>query len=267
MITHWDKRWDDLPDQETFYTKRLIDKQVLNNLVENASTLFIKIKILSDETKVPERAWVGYVYDFRDEKDKVRFKVSIEREISLAEVPHEYFSLKEGWYMIDWSLRRIFSPDHYLYPPFFYSLLTTKDWQEFEKYVFMLLKLIGIHNIHRYVKQKGQPDGFFVFGKHLAVIYDCTLEKDFEKEKSQQIHNYVNQLRAGVLKPGREKEYDIKDYNKQVWIITRGTTRLIKKIYDIQVKEVSINKLIEIYGKRIEEDLDEEDLEIMLTHI
>ena len=76
-------------------------------------------------------------------------------------------------------------------------------------------------------------------------------------------------MRTGVLKPerGREKEYDIKDYNKQVWIITRGATRLIKEIYNIQVKEVSINKLIEIYGKRMEEDLDEEDLEIMLTHI
>jgi len=58
MITHWDKHWDDLPYQETFYTKRLIDKQVLNNLVENASTLFIKIKLLNDETKVPERAWI-----------------------------------------------------------------------------------------------------------------------------------------------------------------------------------------------------------------
>ncbi len=50
-------------------------------------------------------------------------------------------------------------------------------------------------------KQKGRPDGFFVFGKHLAVIYDCTLEKDFKKEKSQQILNYVNQLKNEVLKP------------------------------------------------------------------
>jgi hypothetical protein len=47
---------------------------VLNNLVENALTLFIKIKLLSDETKVPERAWIGYVYGFRDEKDRIRFK-------------------------------------------------------------------------------------------------------------------------------------------------------------------------------------------------
>jgi hypothetical protein len=74
MITHWDRHWGDLPDQETFCTKRLIDKQVLNNLVENALTLFIKIKLLSDETKVPERAWIGYVYGFRDEKDRIRFK-------------------------------------------------------------------------------------------------------------------------------------------------------------------------------------------------
>jgi len=55
-------------------------------------------------------------------------------------------------------------------------------------------------------KQKGRPDGFFVFGKHLAVIYDCTLEKDFEKEKNQQIDNYVNQLKNEVLKPYGERE-------------------------------------------------------------
>lgn len=79
----------------------------------------------------------------------------------------------------------------------------------------------------------------------------------------------MNQLRTGVLKPerGREKEHDIKNYNKQVWIIPRERSRSIGEIHEVKIKEVSIQRLIEIYRRRMEENLEEENLEKELTYI
>jgi len=273
MVTHWDKHWDALPNHETYFPKdRILFELVNDNLVDNAPTLFIKLK--NKRTKKPERTWIGYVYEFKEQADKVYFKVNLEKEVPLPEISEKkYLVLKEGWYLIDCcskegSIQLEFS----LYPPLFYSLLKTREGGEFEDYVFMLLKLVGIHNIYKFEnrEQRGKPDGFFVFGKHLAVIYDCTLKEDFAESKAQQIENYCSQLKGGKLRyktRAGEKEYDISARDKQVWIITRGNTRLVKQVDDIKIKEVSIQRLIEIYKKRLKENLDEGELEKELINI
>jgi hypothetical protein len=123
------------------------------------------------------------------------------------------------------------------------------DWKEFENHTFWLLKLIGIHRLYRFEKQRGNADGFFIFG-NLAVIYDCTLEEEFDETKKQQIQNYHAQLKSGKLE--HEKTfYDISHRQKQVWITSRGSPRVIKQIDDITVKEVPVQELIKIYKTRI----------------
>jgi len=275
MVTHWDDHWNNLKNQGTYYTENMIEKEVnINNLVENASTLFITTLFIKLEDRgghkfgPPQRAWIGSVYGFRKVRDEIHFKVKIDKEIPLSKVPEEYLSLSPGWYLRDWYLleEEVVLLECFLYPPFFDSLLTTKAPKEFEEYVFKLLKLLGIHNIHKFEDQKGRPDGFFIF-KILAVIYDCTLNENFEEEKAQQIKNYYAQLESGRLEYGEKYYYPISNRRKQVWIITRGRPRLVQRIDDVEVKEVPVQALIEIYVKRLIENLNETELEKELIDI
>jgi hypothetical protein len=265
MVTNFGDHWDNLPTNETSYTTGLLIGVRPEELIENAKTLFIK---LSGRYGPPEKAWIGYVYgyDTKREKNRIYFKVKIEREIPLHQLPPEIQALrKSGWYLKDKVLPIETSHDSSLVPPFFSELLATNDWKEFEDCVFYLLKLIGIDEIVRYDKteQKGHPDGFFIV-KNLAVIYDATLDTKFEETKNQQIENYVNMLKKNRIdyqKDNLHLTYDISRHTKQVWIITRGTSRIKWHFDDIKVKEVSVSDLIKIYKWRLQQDpLREEEL-------
>jgi hypothetical protein len=250
MVTHWEKHWDNI--NETHYPIKMIKFEHEKNLIEKVPTLFIK---LNRKTKEAEKAWIGYVYNIRKEHSAIRFNVFVKREIPPSKILRRYLGLKEGWYL------------EYLFPPFFASL-ESENWEEFENGVFWLLKLIGLHNLYRFERQeqRGRSDGFFVF-KDLVVIYDCTLEKDFEKSKAQQIGNYVSQLKNDRIS-WRNNTYTISNHmKKQVWIITRGAPRVIERIDGITVKEVPVQELIEIYVERLIEDVDEEELVRKLLHI
>lgn len=258
MVTHWVNHWDCLPGNETHFTKGMLRQPMTRDKIrENTPTIFIK---KNKETRKPEKAWEGSVYGFRVGKDRIYFKVKIDREIP---IPPEYSEYPEGWYVI--GLEEEIPLEAVYYPPFFYILNTSKNYDEFERYTYSLLKLLGIHQIIKYEKQKGQPDGFFKFG-NLAVIYDATLESTFEKTKETQINNYCSQLKAGSL-THKNKTIDLSHCNKQIWIITRGSSRTIKTIDNIIVKEVPISKIIQICLRRIEEEIDEAKLEDILKNI
>ncbi|WP_228038268.1 hypothetical protein [Nostoc sp. LEGE 12450] len=64
----------------------------------------------------------------------------------------------------------------------------------------MVLRLLGIHNLYQYDKknQAGRADGFFIIGS-LAVMYDCTLRRNFDEHKKEQIENYVNKLKNSQM--------------------------------------------------------------------
>jgi len=183
----------------------------------------------------------------------------------LQKSPKNSFHLKKAGI---WKLEALSQESHMKLSyirRFFYSLLSTNNWEEFENLTFWLLKLIGIHKLHIFKEQRGKPDGFFIFG-NLAVIYDCTLEEKFEETKNQQIGNYCAQLKSGKLEH-EKTQYDISQSQKQVWIISKGNPRIIKHVDDITVKEVPIHALIKIYKKRIEENMDEKELEKVLANV
>jgi hypothetical protein len=127
------------------------------------------------------------------------------------------------------------------------------DWREFEVFCYLLLRLLGIHRAYQFPseKQAGKPDGFFMVN-NLAVIYDASLMKEFEDQKQQQIENYCAQLRQGSVSITPDiSELVEKHHQKQVWVITRGKTRRLKKIGDVEVKEVAIADLQRIYFDRL----------------
>lgn len=138
-----------------------------------------------------------------------------------------------------------------------------KGSDEFEDAVFALLRMLGIHAVYQYPReaQAGRADGFFILN-NLAVMYDCTLRDSFEEYKKDQIENYVNKLsnksqltiETRRSDGGRgSKELQIQGKSRQVWIITRGSTREIRDYDGIKVKEVAIKDLIEIAMKRCQQ--------------
>ncbi|MEM2463670.1 MAG: hypothetical protein QXY07_03190 [Candidatus Bathyarchaeia archaeon] len=258
MVTHWANHWDKLPNNETHFTRGMLKSgMTIDKVRENIRTIFIK---KNEQTRKPEKAWEGSVYGFRVEKDRIYFKVKIDREIP---IPSEYIKYPEGWYAE--GIEEEIPIETINYPPFFYILNTTNDYNEFEKYTYSLLKLLGLHQIFRYEKQRGQPDGFFKFG-NLAVIYDTTLKGDFQEAKETQIKNFAGMLKTGSFKYA-DRTIDISHCNKQVWIITRGTPRTLEKINGITVKEVPINQLIKVYAERLREMMDDTELENRLNNL
>lgn len=155
-----------------------------------------------------------------------------------------------------------------LLPPFFDKLLEKGDWQDFERYTLYLLRLLGIQAVYSFVdeRQAGKADGFFKFG-NLAVLYDCTLDRqNIEESKKEQIINYCNRLQQGSIELVGGTTEEFQNHHKQVWLVTRGTSRRIKIVNGIVVKEVAVRDLIEIYRERLK-DSGDESLETRLRNV
>jgi len=276
MVTHWENHWDKLPNNETHYATGMLKKNLttnekldINKILESKSekipTIFVKI---NKDTRELEKAWKGYTYDFRvsEDKNRIYFKVKISREI---ESPEKVRKLREGWYAdygdVDYEHESLFEKTA-LYPPVFYSLAKVTYGKEFEELVYYLLKLLGIHDIIKFEHQREHPDGFFKF-RNLAVVYDATLEDDFEKLKNQQIENFCSSiLKRGEIKYERTS-FRFSEFRKEVWIITKNVSRVIRKVNDITVKEVSVYDLIELYEERLRQNLMEDEFEVQLMNI
>ncbi len=258
MVTHWAGHWDSLKNNKTSYSKFMLKLGVDSaSLVEGTRTIFIK---LHNATKRFEKAWEGTTGSFRNLGEKIEFTVSIEREIAC---PREYAGFSEGWYRCE----DVIAPpkaktSERLLPPFMNNLASTSDWKIFESDTFLLLKSLGINEIHKFHQsdQRGKADGFFTFSG-LSVLYDCTLDQNFKDSKKVQISNFCDQLKKDniVIK---SKKYTIGQHKRAVWIITQcNSTQLIEDIDGIKIKEVSIKDLIKLYLKRITTEIDSEALE------
>jgi hypothetical protein len=159
--------------------------------------------------------------------------------------------------------------DSDLSPAFFEKLRSTAGWQEFEEYTHYLLKLLGIQTIYKFSgdEQAGKADGFFKFG-NLAVIYDCTLDaQNLEERKREQINNYCNRLKQGSIEISKYNTEEFYNYDKQVWIITRGKTRSIKVINNIEVKEIAIQDIMDAYQERLKTTLSNQAFEMKLKNL
>lgn len=267
MVTNWDYHWDHIHDNSTYYTLRMLKGILVKQMpVSGTKTIFIK---RNRQAREIEKCWEGKTYNFRkdrlNDRDIIRFRVEIEKEIPC---PSKYNSYPVGCWPDEETLAEKITVESLFDPKFFSILKSTTNWQEFEEYTYYLIRCLGIHTTHRFGprKQKGQADGFFKFN-NLAVLYDCTLDRNFEKSKETQINNFCDQLQKGKIEYN-SKSISIKLCTKNVWIITRSVqSRIIKEIDEIMVKEVSINRLIELYRERIEQDLDDKSLEKKLENV
>lgn len=237
-----------------------------DKIAERTKTIFIK---RNNQTQKVEKAWSGFVDNIElDDSDVISFNVNIEKEIPIQP---KYSNYVNGWYFeeseeLGEGEEKVVDKMS-IYPPFFDILKKTTSWQDFEKLAFQLLKLLGIHDIYPYAsnEQSGKADGFFIF-KRLAVLYDCTLECDFMERKKQQIENYVASLNTGRIEyRGRVRTFS--QYNKQVWIITRGSSRMINFVDDVLIREIPIDKIVQIYQNRLDNNIDEIELENQLKDI
>lgn len=240
-----------------------------NKLFDNTKTYFIKKVKNSSEI---EGVWIGKVSQFSEgqynDEPSITFKVAIEQSISLDELPQKYRKYKEGWY-IDESFEIDQGIKETKYDPQFISLLfSTTSWSEFEEYTYFLLKALGLHETIKFPanQQRGKADGFFKFNT-IAVLYDCTLETHFDETKATQLDNYCAQLIKGNFQQNIRR-IEFGNCTKRVWIITRGgVQRQIQKINEISIKEVPIEKIIDLYRQRFIEDMDAQELERRLLDL
>ncbi len=143
------------------------------------------------------------------------------------------------------------------------QLNETTSSEDFEDFTFTLLKLLGINDIYQFPRynQAGKPDGIFKIGS-LIVIYDCTLQKNFETNKDWQMENFAKKLTESKLKIDVRKEidgetlqtrhtFDLTNLDKQLWVITRGKTREIETLERITIKEVGIDSLLNLLRHRL----------------
>lgn len=143
------------------------------------------------------------------------------------------------------------------------SIKEINNPEQFEDSIPPLLKLLGIHSVFQFDRdrQAGKADGFFVI-ENLAVMYDCTLIEDFEKYKEDQIENYVNKLnqKSQITFDARRqdggsapKTIQITGKKRQVWIITKNTTKEIADYEGIKVKAVATKDIVTILSRRMKD--------------
>lgn len=149
---------------------------------------------------------------------------------------------------------------------------------DFEKLIWTVFKLLGINDIYVFPResQAGKADGFFKIG-NLIVIYDCTLKRDYQKQKKWQIENFAQQLSGSKIEykeridsKNIEQSIDLEGKEKQCWIITRGQhcEDDKKRIGKVRIKEVTLDKLLALLETRLSKKyFDEEDLTKALENL
>jgi len=271
MVTNWVRHWDDLADRwggSTLFTLPIIKDGLANSSwPDEAVTLFIK----RDKSNAFEKSWIGKTRNFRRDpnsgKPAIRFEVTDLKEIEYRPSFEDY---SNGWHLnkneLSIDSQSGTEVGSNLQPAFFKEMQNC-NWETFELYSFYLLRLLGINDINKVPQSdnKGKADGFFRLNS-FAVFYDATLDPDLDK-KNQQIENYVNQLKKDkyIFNNGI---FTIKEYQKQVWIITRGeVVRHFPSHDGIKVKEIPYKRLVDIYNMRLATELDTENLTELLKNI
>lgn len=266
LVTNWKGYWDNIGHQTPYYPSGLVNIAT-NTIVDNANTVFIKI----DGTRRILKGWHGTIHSARTNQDRLFFEISLE-----SEIPHNEFSNYEGYgpgfYEIETNHEdQIEETNLQLMPPFFNNLSTITNPFEFEDLVYKLLRVMGIHRSYQFSKdgQAGRADGFFKF-LNFAVIYDCTLAENYFERKRQQIINFSDQLLNGAVEIPPNIIERVQHFQKQVWIITRGTSQILQNIGGtgiVTVKEISIHDLKELYKDRLLVSLSEDEFENKLRNL
>lgn len=273
MVTSFENHWDNLPNSTTTYSKPMIrfgnqSKLDLSDLVNDAPTIFIKRL----KNGALEKAWLGNVSNFNklpyNDIYKIQFKVLI---LQTIDCPPVLINKKEGWYYEEIDLNTSSftgMPIINIFEPPFFSKLKSLKWEEFEEGVMYLLRSIGLHMIYGYDRkdQSGKPDGVFKIDNTI-VIYDCTLRKDLDK-KSDQIDNYIARLKKNKVNFGN-REIETSACDKYVFIITTSdTSRILRHVDDIIVKEIPVKRLLELYFMRLSDfSIDEKKLEKLIQEL
>lgn len=267
LVTDFTGHWQYV--ERSSYNQEMVTADPLQ---PNTPAIFIR---RFGSTSTP-RGWIGEIKRIDRRGDRVYFSFDLRSEATEDEVRQALRTIEgrqNGWHVYQTETDRPGSARFrdQLRIPFLESLLNERvDPENFEKFCYWLLRLLGIHEVFTVEYQAGHWDGFFVFG-NLAVIYDATLQRDFEQAKAQQIENYVRKLQSGVVdwrdKNGVPNTFSVGDKEKQVWVLTRGRSRLISRHNDVLVKEVFVKDLVELLYSRVTEGMSQRDLEDALRRL
>ncbi|GEM_PF-1085360 len=273
LVAKLKDHWGNIPNQETSYDLNLIpSREFLHNLNENVVSYFVNINSYQ-----PKRLWRGFVKNIKINGNHLFFKVEVTDELEWDTYFDKYNKI--GWYVDNKIVKLKYNTEAKInnqnlsinnnfdnLPQFVKNLLNSNSYASFEDGVNKLIKLIGVNDLFDFDKrnQRGMADGFFIFKDKLVVIYDATLENNYINVKAQQINNYVNILKEGKIDYYDKRSFNIANYEKQVWIVTKGQSKQIKIQDNIKIKEISIDDLYNIYLARIQQNY---ELEILISKL
>lgn len=274
MVTIWDNHWDQLPQNRTRYTNNFIHVDHAN-MANDVDTIFVRVYRPTNN----KRAWRGKISNIQRSANDTWFDVHLQNEIN---IPPNLPNYSSGWYLFngliettnivpnqDIQVNRQELPQiSQLEPPFLQSLRDTRDFRQFESLVPNLLRIIGLNEVYTNPpeRQAGLPDGFFKI-RNIEVIYDAKLNENYMVDCTQQINNYCNQLSDGNVRFGEINFTLHPDNDKYVWIITRGQTGYLRTVNNVMIKEISIETLINLYKRRLNEGLHQRELENHLRNV
>lgn len=139
-------------------------------------------------------------------------------------------------------------------PAFFEMMMQTKNPAEFEQYCFYLLRILGIHDLHRPQNMAGtDAHGFFKFNS-LSVVYITTLVPVVVQDNPLVVEHYINLLKKEKMRFATTA-YTIKETQKQVWLLTNtGTeTQHLRTDDGIKLKLVPVSALTTLLNRRMYE--------------
>ena len=90
---------------------------------------------------------------------------------------------------------------------------------------------------------------------------------NIEDNKNEQIINYCNRLKQGSITISERATEEFYNHHKQVWIITQRDTRRIRIVNLIEVKEIAVQDLINLYQERLTMALSDQSLEMKFRNL
>jgi hypothetical protein len=74
-------------------------------------------------------------------------------------------------------------------------------------------------------------------------------------------------LNQGSIEIADRTTEEFYNHHKQVWIVTQGKTRRIKVVNNIEVKEVAVQDIMNVYRERLTTTMSNQALEMRLRNL
>ncbi len=233
-----DKKWLWINATKAYYPTFMLKNSITTEFFVNSkgrTTIFVKIDKNGGKVQEVHEGRIAKI-ELRD--DKIHFEYDSLKPIS----KDKYFAFnKSGCYLDTNNYSQMQKESRYQKE--LKLLLELTNNENFENKVHELIYQFHVDlRIVPRKEQAGKSDGFFKINR-LNVLYDATLQGNFETFKATQIDNFVSQMKKRYIDFGKERFSLDVESEKQVWIVTKNHDQHIRTEDGIKIRAVSVSYL------------------------